>query len=200
MAKKDYYQILGRQKRRESGRDQKIVSASGAEASPRRKSRRQSLRGQIQGSSGGLRRTFRREETQGFRPLRILRRQSGRRFAICVPEHRAAAERVQVRAALIFRALIFRMLGHVGRCRRFEFSRYFFRPFGGGGGRPERGRSPNLRGRCRKGPRHRDTSRMSFEEAFTGLTTNITVNRSEQCSRCQGAGDTGGPVVTMSDM
>ena len=38
--------------------------------------------------------------------------------------------------------------------------------------------------------------RLSFEEAFTGLTTNITVNRSEQCSRCIGAGDTGGPVVT----
>lgn len=37
---------------------------------------------------------------------------------------------------------------------------------------------------------------LSFEEAFTGMTTNITVNRSEQCSRCQGAGDTGGPVVT----
>lgn len=37
---------------------------------------------------------------------------------------------------------------------------------------------------------------LSFEEAFTGLTRNITVNRSEQCSRCQGAGDTGGPVVT----
>ena len=37
---------------------------------------------------------------------------------------------------------------------------------------------------------------LSFEEAFAGLTTNITVNRSEQCSRCQGAGDTGGPVVT----
>ena len=36
---------------------------------------------------------------------------------------------------------------------------------------------------------------LSFEEAVTGLTTNITVNRSEQCSRCQGAGDTGGPVV-----
>lgn len=36
---------------------------------------------------------------------------------------------------------------------------------------------------------------LSFEEAFNGLTTNITVNRSEQCSRCQGAGDTGGPVV-----
>lgn len=37
---------------------------------------------------------------------------------------------------------------------------------------------------------------LSFEEAFTGLTTNITVNRSEQCSRCNGAGDTGGAVVT----
>ncbi len=36
---------------------------------------------------------------------------------------------------------------------------------------------------------------LSFEESFSGLTTNITVNRSEQCSRCLGAGDTGGPVV-----
>jgi len=36
---------------------------------------------------------------------------------------------------------------------------------------------------------------LSFEESVTGLTTNITVHRSEQCSRCQGAGDTGGPVV-----
>jgi molecular chaperone DnaJ len=37
---------------------------------------------------------------------------------------------------------------------------------------------------------------LSFEEAITGLTTNITVNRSDQCPRCNGAGDTGGPVVT----
>lgn len=37
---------------------------------------------------------------------------------------------------------------------------------------------------------------LSFEEAVTGLTTNITVNRSAQCSRCQGAGDTGGAVIT----
>jgi len=36
---------------------------------------------------------------------------------------------------------------------------------------------------------------LSFEEAINGLTTNITVNRSEQCSRCNGAGDIGGPVV-----
>src|ERR671917_2565706 len=33
---------------------------------------------------------------------------------------------------------------------------------------------------------------LSFEEAVTGLTTNITVSRSEQCPRCNGAGDTGG--------
>lgn len=33
---------------------------------------------------------------------------------------------------------------------------------------------------------------LSFEEAITGLTTNLTVNRSDQCSRCHGAGDTGG--------
>ncbi len=39
---------------------------------------------------------------------------------------------------------------------------------------------------------------LSFEESFTGLTRNLTVNRSEQCSRCQGAGDTGGPVVQCS--
>jgi molecular chaperone DnaJ len=39
---------------------------------------------------------------------------------------------------------------------------------------------------------------ISFEEAITGLTTNLTVNRSDQCSRCQGAGDTGGPVVVCS--
>lgn len=37
---------------------------------------------------------------------------------------------------------------------------------------------------------------LKFEEAVTGLTTNLTVNRSTQCSRCQGAGDMGGPVVT----
>src|SRR5881397_2743169 len=37
---------------------------------------------------------------------------------------------------------------------------------------------------------------LSFEEAITGLTTNITVNRSEQCPRCHGAGDTGGALTT----
>jgi molecular chaperone DnaJ len=37
---------------------------------------------------------------------------------------------------------------------------------------------------------------LSFDEAVKGLTTNITVNRSEQCPRCHGAGDMGGPLVT----
>ncbi len=39
---------------------------------------------------------------------------------------------------------------------------------------------------------------LSFQEAVTGLTTNLSVNRSEQCSRCNGAGDTGGAPVTCS--
>jgi molecular chaperone DnaJ len=36
---------------------------------------------------------------------------------------------------------------------------------------------------------------LTFEEAVKGLTTNITVNRSEQCSRCNGAGDSGGALI-----
>lgn len=65
--------------------------------------------------------------------------------------------------------------------------------FGGGASRaqPEPPRAVPKRGRDIEIP-----LALSFDEAFTGLTTNITVNRSEQCSRCQGAGDTGGPVVT----
>lgn len=39
---------------------------------------------------------------------------------------------------------------------------------------------------------------LSFEESVTGLTTNLTVNNSAQCSRCQGAGDMGGPLVVCS--
>lgn len=37
---------------------------------------------------------------------------------------------------------------------------------------------------------------LSFEESVGGLTTNLVVNRSETCARCNGAGDNGGtPVV-----
>lgn len=66
--------------------------------------------------------------------------------------------------------------------------------FGGGGAgarpQPEPPRAIPKRGRDIEIP-----LALSFEKAFSGLTTNITVNRSEQCSRCQGAGDTGGPLV-----
>jgi molecular chaperone DnaJ len=37
---------------------------------------------------------------------------------------------------------------------------------------------------------------LSFEEAIKGMKTNIVVNRSEECSRCHGVGDTGGAIVT----
>lgn len=66
--------------------------------------------------------------------------------------------------------------------------------FGGGGStrtQPEAPKPMPKRGRDIEIP-----LALSFEEAFSGLTTNLTVNRSEQCSRCKGAGDTGGPVVT----
>ena len=75
-----------------------------------------------------------------------------------------------------------------------SFKDIFSDLFGGSGGarpQPEPPRPLPKKGRDIEIPLG-----LSFEEAFTGLTTNITVNRSEQCSRCQGAGDTGGPVVT----
>jgi molecular chaperone DnaJ len=65
--------------------------------------------------------------------------------------------------------------------------------FGGGGGARAQPEPP--RPLPKKGRDIEIALSMSFEEAFTGLTRNLTVNRSEQCSRCQGAGDTGGPVV-----
>src|SRR5215216_1648171 len=67
--------------------------------------------------------------------------------------------------------------------------------FGGGGAKQEREppRPQPVRGADIEMP-----LALSFEEAITGMTTNITVNRSEQCPRCNGAGDTGGPVVVCS--
>ena len=67
--------------------------------------------------------------------------------------------------------------------------------FGGGGGGARTTQAEPPRPLPKKGRDIEIPLAMSFEEAFSGLTTNITVNRSEQCSRCQGAGDTGGPVV-----
>jgi len=65
----------------------------------------------------------------------------------------------------------------------------------GGGGASARTEPEPPRPMPKKGRDIEIPLALSFEEAFSGLTTNITVNRSEQCSRCNGAGDTGGPVV-----
>jgi len=65
----------------------------------------------------------------------------------------------------------------------------------GGGGTGTRAQPEPPRAMPKKGRDIEIPLALSFEESFSGLTTNITVNRSEQCSRCQGAGDTGGPVV-----
>ena len=95
----------------------------------------------------------------------------------------------------------------------YDFSGFNFEPGGSGGGSSFRdifsdlfsgGASSSKTAREPEPPRvmpkkGKDIEiplALSFEESVTGLTTNITVNRSEQCSRCQGAGDTGGAIVT----
>ena len=64
--------------------------------------------------------------------------------------------------------------------------------FGGGGAKTER---EPPRPMPQRGADIEMPLALSFEEAVTGMTTNITVNRSEQCPRCNGAGDAGGPLV-----
>lgn len=66
---------------------------------------------------------------------------------------------------------------------------------GGGGGSTSQRTAEPPRAMPKKGRDIEIPLALSFEESFSGLTTNITVNRSEQCSRCMGAGDTGGPVI-----
>ncbi|HEV7903974.1 MAG TPA: molecular chaperone DnaJ [Pyrinomonadaceae bacterium] len=67
--------------------------------------------------------------------------------------------------------------------------------FGGGAGGAKAEREPP-RPMPQRGSDIEMPLALSFEEAVTGMTTNITVNRSEQCSRCNGAGDTGGAPIT----
>ena len=102
--------------------------------------------------------------------------------------------------------------GGAGGAGGFDFSGFNFEQGGSGGssssfrdmfsdlfsgGASAKQREPELpRPMPKKGRDIEIPLALSFEESFTGLMTNITVNRSEQCSRCQGAGDTGGPVVT----
>ncbi len=99
-----------------------------------------------------------------------------------------------------------------GNTANYDFSGFNFEPggsgnsssfrdifsdlFSGGGGSSRTQREPEVpKPMPKKGADIEIPLALSFEESFTGLMTNITVNRSEQCSRCQGAGDTGGPVV-----
>jgi molecular chaperone DnaJ len=102
--------------------------------------------------------------------------------------------------------------GTAGGAGGFDFSGFDFEPGGsgnsssfrdifsdlfGGGSASRAAREPEPpRAMPKKGTDIEMPLALSFEEAVTGLTTNITVNRSEQCSRCQGAGDTGGAIVT----
>lgn len=93
----------------------------------------------------------------------------------------------------------------------FDFSGFNFEPGGSGGGSSFRDIFSDLfgggstssrrepeppRAMPKKGTDIEIPLALSFEESVTGLTTNITVHRSEQCSRCQGAGDTGGAIIT----
>jgi molecular chaperone DnaJ len=100
--------------------------------------------------------------------------------------------------------------GAAGGASNFDFSGFNFEPggsgssssfrdifsdlFGGSGASAKR--EPEVpRPQPQKGKDIEIPLGLSFEESLTGLTTNITVNRSEQCSRCQGAGDTGGAII-----
>jgi molecular chaperone DnaJ len=71
-----------------------------------------------------------------------------------------------------------------------SFSDIFSNLFGGGKAEREPPRPQPKRGADIEMP-----LAVSFEEAIKGLTTNLTVNRSEQCSRCNGAGDVGGSLI-----
>ncbi len=103
--------------------------------------------------------------------------------------------------------------GGAANTANYDFSGFNFEPGGSGGGSSFRdifsdlfsggasgsktAREPEPpRAMPKKGADIEIPLALSFEESVTGLTTNITVNRSEQCSRCQGAGDTGGAIVT----
>ncbi len=80
--------------------------------------------------------------------------------------------------------------GSTGSGGGTSFRDIFSELFGGGSKQSEPPRPQPKRGADIEMP-----LALSFEEAINGLTTNITVNRSEQCSRCNGAGDIGGPVM-----
>lgn len=76
-----------------------------------------------------------------------------------------------------------------------SFSDIFSDLFGGGKSSQTKTQAEPPRAIPKKGADIEIPLALSFEESVYGYQTNITVNRSEQCSRCQGAGDTGGAVI-----
>jgi molecular chaperone DnaJ len=76
-----------------------------------------------------------------------------------------------------------------------SFSDIFSDLFGGGKSSQTKTQAEPPRAIPKKGADIEIPLALSFEESVNGYQTNITVNRSEQCSRCQGAGDTGGAVI-----
>jgi molecular chaperone DnaJ len=74
-----------------------------------------------------------------------------------------------------------------------SFSDIFSDLFGGRGAKQQTQPEPP-RALPKKGADIEIPLALSFEESVTGYQTNLTVNRTEQCSRCQGAGDTGGTI------
>ncbi len=100
-----------------------------------------------------------------------------------------------VAAASIFRALIGKMCKLASGSAVAQVSAIFSAIFSAGEVRPKL--NPNrLAPYPKKGGDIEIPLALSFEESVNGYQTNLSVNRSEQCSRCQGAGDTGGAVVT----
>ena len=192
MAKKDYYQILGVKKDAKADEIKKsyrrLARKFHPDVNPNDKAAEDKFK-EVQEAYDVLsdekkRKVFDRSDITTTISIPIRRSVRARR-------RRRRSERPDS----IFRVLIFRA-GRIdggGSSFRDIFSDLFGGSGGGSGARrePEPPRPMPKKGRDIEIP-----LALSFEEAFTGLTTNITVNRSEQCSRCQGAGDTGGPVVT----
>ncbi len=88
----------------------------------------------------------------------------------------------------------------------FDFSGFDWSTFSSGGGTSFRDIFSELFGGGQTATRARQQSQrgadieiplsLTFEEALNGLTTNISVRRSEVCPRCSGSGESGGSLLT----
>jgi len=182
---KDYYQDLGRPKGRQAD-DIRRPIALGAQIPSGRQS--QTTRPRRTSSRRSRRRTtsFRiQKSARSFGPFRLLRRQSRSRLAL--RRRAGAAGGGSGHPDLISRLWPGIRLAALPAAADRAFRDIFADLFAAVRAEPAQ---PSPRERCQRRQGHRDASGLgAFEEAFTGLTTNMQrVNRSEQCSRCQGAG------------